>query len=175
MSEAVGWVNRAEWPPGPWDAEPEDKVEFRHAGFACLLVRGSAGAWCGYVGMPPGHRWHGAAYDDVRVIDEEGEASYPDVHGGLTYAAACQVNGHICHAPAPGEPDDIWWLGFDCNHSGDVAPRDEGFHLRFPEHAGVFEPRLGRPTGWGGVHRYQTRDYARRETERLAEQLGREP
>ena len=28
----------------------------------------------------------------------------------------------ICHLPAPGEPDDIWWFGFDCAHSFDLAP-----------------------------------------------------
>jgi hypothetical protein len=28
----------------------------------------------------------------------------------------------ICHVPGPGEPDDVWWLGFDCVHGGDNAP-----------------------------------------------------
>lgn len=28
----------------------------------------------------------------------------------------------ICHVPAPGEPDDIWWFGFDCAHAGDRMP-----------------------------------------------------
>jgi hypothetical protein len=29
----------------------------------------------------------------------------------------------ICHIPGEGEPDDVWWLGFDCAHSGDFLPR----------------------------------------------------
>src|SRR5690606_29850193 len=112
------WHDRSEWPPGPWDNEPEDTVECRVAGFPCLLVRGPSGAWCGYVGVPPGHSLHGKSYGDDAV-------DALNVHGGITYGGACQVGGHICHVPAPGEPDDVWWLGFDCNHSGDVSPNDE--------------------------------------------------
>lgn len=100
---------KAEWGPGPWQDEP-DRKEWRHNGFPCLAVRSGHGNWCGYVGVPPGHPWHGKGYADV-----EGEA-----HGGLTYADACA--GHICHVPKPGEPDDVWWLGFDCNHAWDIAP-----------------------------------------------------
>jgi hypothetical protein len=29
---------------------------------------------------------------------------------------------HVCHVPGPGEPDSVWWLGFDCAHSGDMTP-----------------------------------------------------
>lgn len=43
-----------------------------------------------------------------------------EVHGGLTYSATC--NGHICHTPEPGEPDNVWWFGFDCAHAGDKCP-----------------------------------------------------
>lgn len=46
-----------------------------------------------------------------------------DVHGGLTYAAGC--SGHICHVPAEGEPDNVWWFGFDCAHAGDLCPQME--------------------------------------------------
>lgn len=28
----------------------------------------------------------------------------------------------ICHVPLDGRPDDIWWFGFDCAHSGDMSP-----------------------------------------------------
>jgi hypothetical protein len=28
----------------------------------------------------------------------------------------------ICHLPEPGEPDDVWWFGFDCAHYGDLSP-----------------------------------------------------
>lgn len=166
------WMDRSKWVAGPWDDEPEDKVEFRHAGFACLIVRGPAGAWCGYVGVPPGHPAHGVGYALVRVVGEEGEIDLPSVHGGLTYSNGCQgEGGHICHVPAPGEADNVWWLGFDCNHSGDVSPREESMHLRYPEKRDLFEPQIGRPTGWGSFYEYRTVGYARHQTEKLAEQL----
>lgn len=28
----------------------------------------------------------------------------------------------VCHIPAPGESDSVWWFGFDCAHSGDLCP-----------------------------------------------------
>ena len=39
----------------------------------------------------------------------------------------------ICHIPLPGRPARVWWLGFDCAHSGDYTPglmssRSLGFH-----------------------------------------------
>lgn len=48
-----------------------------------------------------------------------------NVHGGLTFAGGCHEGDPatgICHIPAPGEPDDVWWFGFDCTHAGDLAP-----------------------------------------------------
>jgi hypothetical protein len=101
--------------PGPWQDEP-DKVQWidEASGLDCLIVRNHVGALCGYVGVPPGHTWHGQDYDDVPA----------DVHGGLTYANRCQEDQEhgICHIPEPGRPDDVWWLGFDCAHFGDLAP-----------------------------------------------------
>lgn len=99
-------VDKAGWGDGPWHAEP-DRVEWEHAGLPCLAVRGPAGAWCGYAAVPPAHPLHGKSTEDIDV----------EVHGGLTYANRCQ--GHICHVPKPGEPDDVYWFGFDCAHSGD--------------------------------------------------------
>ena len=39
----------------------------------------------------------------------------------------------ICHIPDQGEPDDVWWLGFDCLHGGDLAPG----MMAFPELRGL--------------------------------------
>lgn len=102
-------ADRSTWGKGPWDSEP-DREEFQHEGFPCLVNRGGMGAWCGYVAVPPGHWAYGKGYSSVNV----------SVHGGLTYAGQC--SGSICHVPAPGEPDDVWWLGFDANHWCDLAP-----------------------------------------------------
>lgn len=143
----VGFEQRT-LPEGPWHDEP-DHVDFEHAGHPCILHRGRAGAWCGYVAVPPGHPWHGRGYDWERGIDA-------DVHGGITYAEKCA--GAICHVAKPGESDDVWWVGFDCNHHGDMdlqAVCETGRGDRFD---GYF---------W---LTYRTVEYARRETERLAEQ-----
>lgn len=101
---------------GPWKDEP-DRMLWRHRGFPCLIRRGQLGALCGYVGVEKGHPWHGV---DFTGIEEEG----PDVHGGVTYCKPCDdyPEGGICHVPEPGEEDEVWWVGFDCAHMGDLAP-----------------------------------------------------
>ena len=138
-------VDRSTWPRGEWDNEPEDRIEWRSSdGVPCLMVRSRMGAWCGYAAVGPDHPWHGKDYghDDVSV----------DVHGGLTYANRCQAGGGpICHVPLPGEPDPVWWFGFDCLHLGDMYP-GEGYRI---------DP----------MSSYRSREYVRRQVESLAEQL----
>lgn len=34
----------------------------------------------------------------------------------------------VCHLPIEGRPDHVWWIGFDCAHSGDLSPAFEQFH-----------------------------------------------
>lgn len=105
-------VDRTGWPSGPWDNEP-DRVDFStQVGLTGLMLRSRLGNWCGYVGVEPGHPAYGKNYFDVPCR----------VHGGLTYSGECQ--GNVCHVPAPGSPDTLWWLGFDCRHAYDLAPGD---------------------------------------------------
>lgn len=54
----------------------------------------------GYIGVPPEHPWFNEHYDNISV----------NIHGGLTYSED--------HPPLY-KLDGYWWLGFDCNHSGD--------------------------------------------------------
>lgn len=103
-------IDRTGWPSGEWDNEP-DRLDFIHQGLACMMIRTPPGHWCGYVGVPDTHVGFKKPYDDI--VDVE-------VHGGLTYGAPCA--GHICHVPAPGMPDNVWWFGFDCTHLGDISP-----------------------------------------------------
>ena len=54
---------RDTWPPGPWDSEPAERVDFTtQAGYSGLLHRNLMGGWCGYVGVPVGHPLHNHAY-----------------------------------------------------------------------------------------------------------------
>lgn len=55
---------RSKWPQGPWHAEEYDKVVWIDptTGLDCMLVRSYMGNWCGYVGVPEQHPWHGITY-----------------------------------------------------------------------------------------------------------------
>lgn len=153
--------DKSTWGEGPWQHEP-DRLDFEHAGLPCLLSRGPGGHWCGYAAVPPGHPWHGQS-DETPAVE---------VHGGLTYANRC--DGHVCHVPKPGEPDDVWWFGFDCAHAGDFAPKHEASHY------GKGYPWLDKPYDHAtavaasdfSVDVYRDLAYVRAETERLAEQLA---
>ncbi len=159
-------IDKSTWGEGPWQAEP-DRAEWEHAGLPCLAIRNRSGVWCGYAAVPPGHPSHGQDYNDVPV----------EVHGGLTYGSLC--DGHICHVPKPGDPDDVYWFGFDCHHGGDFGP---GMHARTRHYGGAFSDvdydhasavatREAHPDRWD-VDVYRTLDYVQGETNRLAEQLA---
>ncbi len=72
------------------------------------------GALCGYVGVGEDHPYFGKSYED--------DDFDLDVHGGVTFADACDEGGRICHLARTGEPDKIWWFGFDCAHYQDLTP-----------------------------------------------------
>ncbi len=132
-----------EWIEGPWSGEP-DRVAFELGGFRCVLDRDSSGAWCGYIGIPPGHPWHGLYYGDVKA----------SAHQGLTYGRQ-DVPARL----TSGAPADLHWFGFDCAHtgSGDLTPAWATWHQR---HGFPLLPNLV----------YKTIDYARSQLERLAQQ-----
>jgi hypothetical protein len=113
--------DRKDWGSGPWDHEV-DKRQWQDpaTGLPCLIVRNWMGALCGYVGVSREHPYFEKSYHDVDV----------EVHGGLTFAGACDGDEHgICHVV---EPDAaVWWLGFDCGHWRDITPSRK-FEL-FPE------------------------------------------
>lgn len=145
--------DRTGWPSGPWDSEP-DKLQWPDAltGLPCLAVRGNFGVWCGYVGVPPGHRLHGSHEPDVHP------------HGGVTFTAPCSPDhAGVCHVPDPGEPDDVWWIGFDCGHHMDFKP---AMAATFKE-ADV--PPLLLPSLLRGT--YRNLEYVRRQCAALALEL----
>ena len=150
--ERYGEEARLLWGNGEWDNEP-DKVQYVSVatGYPCLIVRNYSGALCGYVGVPEGHVWHGVGYDDVPA----------DCHGGLTFSGKCQENGHICHKVEPGEPDNVWWLGFDCSHGGDLVPAI----CKLYEDLGK-----GPHVGMGREDTYKNIAYVRREIAGIARQ-----
>ena len=144
------------WPDGPWMTEP-DKLNWKtEAGLPGMIVRNRSGALCGYVAVTKEHPLYRVEYSSGDWPDSpEGQI---DVHGGLTYSAACR--GSICHVPEPGEPDNVWWFGFDCAHCGDWTPAE-------------MAPYLGSyRTMPGGREQYRDIEYVKREVESLARQLA---
>lgn len=128
--------DKADWGRGAWQGEPDKRQWTDEAtGLPCLIVRGPMGALCGYVGVSTDHPAHGKNYDHWSLDDDgervplapvEAAINAIEVHGGLTFAEGC---GHgdapargICHIPGEGEPDTVWWFGFDCAHYGDACP-----------------------------------------------------
>lgn len=194
MNKEHAVIDKSLWGPGPWQDEP-DRVEWGHGGLPCLALRNHHGNWCGYAAVAPGHPLHGVSYSDEspalaaaldalkhRPFTEQdytfkrgiamlfGDARPTpdlviDVHGGLTYADAC--HGPICHVPQPGEPDDVWWFGFDCGHCDDIAPgMDALLRKVYADKGDVWEPHH--------LHgaEYRTLAYVQAETNKLAEQLA---
>lgn len=164
MSSALEYrtVDKSGWPRGPWDDEP-DKAQWRDqaTGLPCLIHRGPSGALCGYVGVAADHPWHGHDYRDDRLFAVE-------VHGGLTFSDGCQHGDDpstgICHVPEPGEPDDVWWFGFDCAHFGDMS----GMAWRTSDPESSFLHSIALSDGY----RYRDVAYVRSECARLAAQIA---
>jgi hypothetical protein len=132
-------IDRSGWESGAWDSEP-DKVQFidTATGLPCLAKRNHYGNWCGYVGVSAEHPLFGVAYNSCPHGCQEWCEHAPDytfeVHGGLTYSDACEKGPEatsICHIPAPGEPDHVWWFGFDCGHAYDLAPGLQAEYRRY--------------------------------------------
>lgn len=173
-------IDKTAWGEGPWQDEP-DKIQWKDeaSGFACLVKRNHHGAWCGYVGLPPQHPFYEKGYSEVYELSPKwGEDGYLDIHGGLTYSNHCAEGpeeSSICHVPDPGEPDDVWWLGFDCAHSGDLVPRMVADNRRRALEA---IETTGSSWPWGELpgeppDRYRDVTYARGEVTSLAAQLAR--
>ena len=118
-TEEYRTADRSNWRTGgAWEDEPDKVVWVDDAtGLDCMARRGPVGAWCGYVGVTEVHPWHGQedTWED-HLVDL-------DVHGGITFAAACHEDGDpetgICHLSDTGP---VWWFGFDTAHAYDAWP-----------------------------------------------------
>lgn len=142
MTELIEYrnvVDKSDWGPGPWQDEPDKKQwQDEATGYPCLIVRNTwvTGALCGYVAVSKDHPLHGKGYSEERVFPctecSDGWHSscrpehHIEVHGGLGFADSCHHGGDpsvgVCHIPGEGEPDEVWWFGFDCSHAFDHSP-----------------------------------------------------
>jgi hypothetical protein len=167
-------MDKSSWADGPWQAEPDKEQWADEAtGLPCLLKRNPLGALCGYVGVSEGHPWHGQGYspgysgecDDTELPPALRALDAVEVHGGLTYADSCQDGPEgetICHVAAPGEPEPLWWFGFDCAHAFDYCP---GMEAR-SQAIRASSPALA------GADIYRTADYVKAACASLAAQAA---
>lgn len=139
-------IDKSKWGQGEWLDEP-DKAQWqdKDTGLPCLAVRHpNSGHWCGYVGVAKGHPYFQKHYEDC----------FADAHGGLTFSSLCDPQEKpetgVCHIPEQGEDGHVWWLGFDCAHSGDLSPA------------------YNRNSGYES---YKNLEYVKHECKRLARQL----
>jgi hypothetical protein len=138
---------------GPWRSEA-GKIAWTDeaTGLGCIILRERDGALSGYVGVPAVHPLAGFEADAIA------SSTWVGVHGGLTYARACDERGpeetRVCHVRASDAPDH-WWFGFACNRPSDFVPtRDNADDER------------------GGSKTYRTEGYVFEECTRLAAQLA---
>lgn len=140
--------------------------------FPCSIWKNDSGTLCGYLGVPPSHPWY---RQDQGWFGALGEI---DVHGGITLACheksarrpSDEYRAAMLKAPiggpypklewvdSPYKDDaswphdtgqDVWWIGFDCDHLHDYNPAS---------------PRPGTV--------YRDEAYVRRELEGLARQAA---
>jgi len=160
LFERVSFFTKRPWPEGPWSDEP-DRISWRDQEFHCLMRRNSYGAWCGYVGVAKDHPCYKVGYSGKLALELK-------VHGGVTYADFCSEqkdeNGceiGICHTPAEGEADEIWWIGFDCHRFGDDAPGDD------------FSPARNLDRLMRRHSNYRTVEYVKKEIRSMIQELRR--
>lgn len=103
----------------PWKAEP-NRVEWIDPAtkLPCLMIRNDRGVWCGYVGVTQQCHWWRVPYDRLTHVQAHGGLTYTDrMHKPITEPAVLHQMLELGMIP-----DDLWWVGFDCNHWGDLAP-----------------------------------------------------
>lgn len=132
--------------------------EWEHAGLKCAATQAFEGRHrCGYVRLPPGHKFYGMAPMKIPA----------DAHGGVNFGAL---------EPCEHEDGRGYWIGFDCAHVWDgmwdpnLVPDELGESTR-----GFFDALgpLREVEAIGGIMpHYWTHEDVVRETERLAEQLA---
>jgi hypothetical protein len=81
--------------------------------YQCLIRNGACGVLCGYVGVDSSHPLYGKkmrGWDDEETNEDDPFGDLM-VHGGVTFADRW-----------PEISSDLWFIGFDCAHAGDIIP-----------------------------------------------------
>jgi uncharacterized protein (TIGR02996 family) len=92
------------WGDGPWRQEP-DADDWSHAGVLCAVHRNSVGAWCAYVVVPKGHKWHRRRGEEIDCPQE------------ITWS-----NATACCLQRKTNWTGLWFIGWDYAHGMQLCP-----------------------------------------------------
>jgi len=81
--------------------------EFEYKGYTCVVLAQRIGHRCGYIGIDKENACYEKDYDSCDI----------EVHGGLTYDGGGENSTYPIKS-------NLWWIGFDCAHSGDAKDND---------------------------------------------------
>lgn len=184
-------LSKSQWGPGPWQEEP-DEVRWtdKATGLSCLILRGPVGSLCGYVGVRPTHPAYELDYTGItgedakekcsrwgkalRLWDKKGLDSLPElpeydkVPGIGEQLEKVEVHGGLTFAGRWGKDTNTWWFGFDCAHSGDLAPGMKAI-TKMLRKQGIMPPRPAFLERFKEI--YRDLNYVRAECADLARQL----
>lgn len=138
------------WGPGEWNNEV-DYEEFEYKNHLCILRRGFMGQWLGYARISSQSKWA-----------QKGEEEKLEVHGGITW-----IQNYL---PGKEPSDEFFWLGFDCNHYYDYAPKQEIINQFMGEICTTYK-ELITETNLELKREYRTIDFARNELKKLVDQI----
>lgn len=74
-----------------------------------ITYKGKVHHRCGYVLVPKHHEYYRKELSEILK-----RSDCPQVHKGITYASTGNNNFPLANMK------DSWWIGFHCNHEGDV-------------------------------------------------------
>ena len=129
----------------PWLLEPSVK-KWQYNGLDLIIVRNALyGNLCGFVKLPTGHRDYGKDWSELY--------RFYRVHGGIDFSGRSIYHlPNIRYLASP--KDGVWFIGFSCDGSHDIIPRDPLRNFRYTNQRS-----------------YKNLNFATTETERLADQV----
>ena len=118
-------VDKSDWGPGPWQDEP-DKVAWvdPDTGLDCMAKRHER-LGDPYLRAEAERHPHGDRAWLLKRLERQGGMAFEEW-------VEDQRPHRVCHVPPPGQPEEVWWFGFDCAHLGDHSP---GVNGSFPSPA----------------------------------------
>ena len=154
--EQFNLIDKSRFLHGPWIKEP-DAVAWINYGLPCLIKRIDVwGHLCGYVGVFKQHPLYKKEQNELENFEQI------SVHGGVSFCGLNEKNDAL-HFRVNGLK--IWWIGFDCHHTYDYAPRYSRDFLEIEQMYGY------KSTNIEEILKYRDIEYVKTQVNNLAKQL----